>query len=259
MPAGIVEVQGTAERAPFSEAQFSALHGAGTGGDRARCSPCSARRWRVRPDGAPPDGRGAAGDRHRTTPASCASSRTWSRRTGWRRCRAGALGLDEPEETEPDFVGNARLKALAAARGAGLPALADDSGFCVAALGGAPGVLSARWAGEPRRFRRRDGARAPRGGRGGGPPRLVRLRALPRLAGRAQRQFLRPRGRQPESGRRAAPSASATTRCSCRSARRADLRRDAAGGKGTRSATAPAPSRSSPRRVWADAGQPASR
>jgi XTP/dITP diphosphohydrolase len=65
---------------------------------------------------------------------------------------AGALGLDEPEETEPDFVGNARLKALAAARGAGMPALADDSGFCVAALGGAPGVLSARWAGQPRNF-----------------------------------------------------------------------------------------------------------
>lgn len=59
---------------------------------------------------------------------------------------AGELGLPEPEEDAPDFAGNARIKALAAA-GAGLPALADDSGFCVAALGGAPGVLSARWAG----------------------------------------------------------------------------------------------------------------
>jgi XTP/dITP diphosphohydrolase len=65
---------------------------------------------------------------------------------------AAALGLPEPEETEPDFAGNARLKALAAARAAGLPALADDSGFCVAALGGAPGVLSARWAGPQRDF-----------------------------------------------------------------------------------------------------------
>lgn len=65
---------------------------------------------------------------------------------------AGALGLAEPEETEPDFAGNARLKALAAARAAGLPALADDSGFCVAALGGAPGVLSARWAGPAKDF-----------------------------------------------------------------------------------------------------------
>ncbi len=65
---------------------------------------------------------------------------------------AGALGLAEPEETEADFAGNARLKALQAAGGAGLPALADDSGFCVAALGGAPGVLSARWAGPERDF-----------------------------------------------------------------------------------------------------------
>lgn len=56
------------------------------------------------------------------------------------------MSLPEPEETAADFVGNARLKALAAARGSGLPALADDSGFCVGALGGAPGVQSARWA-----------------------------------------------------------------------------------------------------------------
>ncbi len=65
---------------------------------------------------------------------------------------AGALGLPEPEEIAEDFEGNARLKALAASRGAGLPALADDSGFCVAALGGAPGVVSARWAGPGRDF-----------------------------------------------------------------------------------------------------------
>src|SRR3954447_25066832 len=64
---------------------------------------------------------------------------------------AGALGLPEPVEDAPDFAGNARLKALAAA-GTGLPALADDSGFCVAALGGAPGVHSARWAGPERDF-----------------------------------------------------------------------------------------------------------
>lgn len=65
---------------------------------------------------------------------------------------AGALGLPEPEEDAPDFAGNARLKALAAARGSGLPALADDSGFSAAALGGAPGVLSARWAGPQKDF-----------------------------------------------------------------------------------------------------------
>jgi XTP/dITP diphosphohydrolase len=65
---------------------------------------------------------------------------------------AAALALAEPEETAPDFAGNARLKATAAAQESGLPALADDSGFCVAALGGAPGVLSARWAGAAKDF-----------------------------------------------------------------------------------------------------------
>ncbi len=71
---------------------------------------------------------------------------------------AGALGLPEPEETAPDFAGNARIKARAAAQAADLPALADDSGFCVAALGGAPGVLSARWAGAEQGFHGRHGS-----------------------------------------------------------------------------------------------------
>ncbi len=63
------------------------------------------------------------------------------------------LGLDdvepyeEPPETEPTFEGNARIKALAGAAATGLPSLADDSGLCVDALNGMPGVLSARWAG----------------------------------------------------------------------------------------------------------------
>lgn len=65
---------------------------------------------------------------------------------------AGELGLPEPEENAPDFAGNARIKALAAAQASGLPALSDDSGFCVAALDGAPGVLSARWAGPNKDF-----------------------------------------------------------------------------------------------------------
>lgn len=60
---------------------------------------------------------------------------------------AGELGLPEPAETADNFAGNARIKALAAARAAGLPALADDSGLSVAALGGQPGVYSARYAG----------------------------------------------------------------------------------------------------------------
>jgi XTP/dITP diphosphohydrolase len=65
---------------------------------------------------------------------------------------AGELGLPEPEETAPDFMGNAEIKAMAAATASGLPALADDSGFCVAALGGAPGIYSARWAGPTKDF-----------------------------------------------------------------------------------------------------------
>ncbi len=65
---------------------------------------------------------------------------------------AATIGLPEPEENAPDFAGNARIKALTAAQGSGLPALADDSGFCVAALAGAPGVLSARWAGPDKNF-----------------------------------------------------------------------------------------------------------
>lgn len=65
---------------------------------------------------------------------------------------AGELGLPEPEETETTFIGNARLKAEAAAQAAGLPALADDSGLEVFALGGDPGVYSARWAGPERDF-----------------------------------------------------------------------------------------------------------
>lgn len=65
---------------------------------------------------------------------------------------AGALGLPEPEETEATFVGNALLKARAAADASGLVALADDSGLSVAALEGAPGVYSARWAGPGKDF-----------------------------------------------------------------------------------------------------------
>ena len=65
---------------------------------------------------------------------------------------AGDLNLDEPEETETTFEGNARLKAVAAAKGSGLPALADDSGLEVDCLDGAPGIYSARWAGPGKDF-----------------------------------------------------------------------------------------------------------
>jgi XTP/dITP diphosphohydrolase len=62
---------------------------------------------------------------------------------------AAEMGLAEPAETEASFTGNARIKAHAAARAAGLPALADDSGLEVAALDGAPGVRTADWAETP--------------------------------------------------------------------------------------------------------------
>lgn len=65
---------------------------------------------------------------------------------------AKKLGLIDPEETGKTFAENAIIKARAAAEGANLPALADDSGLAVTALDGAPGIYSARWAGEPRDF-----------------------------------------------------------------------------------------------------------
>jgi XTP/dITP diphosphohydrolase len=65
---------------------------------------------------------------------------------------AAELGLEEPEETGATFLENATLKARASAEASGLPALADDSGLVVPALGGAPGVHSARWAGPERDF-----------------------------------------------------------------------------------------------------------
>jgi len=66
---------------------------------------------------------------------------------------AADLGLPEPDEPETTFVGNAVVKARAAADASGLIALADDSGLCVRALGGAPGIFSARWAGPGKDFR----------------------------------------------------------------------------------------------------------
>src|ERR1700686_3154665 len=65
---------------------------------------------------------------------------------------AGELGLGEPEETGDSFVANARIKAIAAAKAARLPAFADDSGLAVDALDGAPGIFSARWAGPTKDF-----------------------------------------------------------------------------------------------------------
>lgn len=67
---------------------------------------------------------------------------------------AGEAGLPEPDETADTFAGNAAIKAEAARDATGLPALADDSGLCVDALDGAPGIHSARWGGADRDFDR---------------------------------------------------------------------------------------------------------
>lgn len=67
---------------------------------------------------------------------------------------AGELGLGEPEETENSFAGNARIKAAAAMKASGLIALSDDSGLCVEALDGEPGVYTADWAGPDRDWSR---------------------------------------------------------------------------------------------------------
>ena len=66
---------------------------------------------------------------------------------------AGSLGLPEPEETGTTFAANAEIKALASAKASRHAALADDSGLCVDALDGAPGIYSARWAGPTKDFR----------------------------------------------------------------------------------------------------------
>ncbi len=71
---------------------------------------------------------------------------------GFEVISAGGLGLPEPVEDGDTFEANAAIKALAAARAANLPALADDSGFCVKALDGDPGIFSARWAGPEKDF-----------------------------------------------------------------------------------------------------------
>jgi XTP/dITP diphosphohydrolase len=85
-------------------------------------------------------------------PGKCAELRALLAPFGIAASSAAELGLPEPEETGLSFSDNALAKARAAAHSANMPALADDSGLCVDALHGAPGVHSARWAGKARDF-----------------------------------------------------------------------------------------------------------
>ena len=104
----------------------------------------------------------------------------------WRsRCSGSTTSTpyDEPVEDQPTFEGNALLKARAGLAATGLPSLADDSGLCVDALNGMPGVLSARWSGPPKSRRAQQrAAAAPAGRRPRRPPRRplhLRGRVLP--------------------------------------------------------------------------------
>ena len=85
-------------------------------------------------------------------PGKCAELRELLAPFGVESISAADLGLSEPEETGASFRDNAILKARVGAEGSNMPALADDSGLCVDALAGAPGIHSARWAGEARDF-----------------------------------------------------------------------------------------------------------
>ena len=150
---------------------------------------------------------------------------------------AGALGLPEPEETGATFEENAGSRRVAAATASGLPALADDSGLVVEALGGAPGVYSARWAGPGQGFRRRhaSGSRSELPGAGAPTPRaahgaLRRVLCLAFPDGAHETVPRRGRGHARLAAARR-PTASATTRCSCPTGYDADLRRDDAGEK----------------------------
>ena len=138
---------------------------------------------------------------------------------------AGELDLAEPEETGMTFRANACIKAEAAAKASGLPAFADDSGLAVDALGGEPGIHSARWAGPDRNFRRamelveeklRGAARRRRSS--------ARRTSCPRCAspGRTARwRSSRAASMARSSGRRGATRALATIRCSCPTVTRA--------------------------------------
>ena len=174
---------------------------------------------------------------------------------------AAELDLPEPDEIGTTFIDNADLKARAAADLSGLPALADDSGLCVEALGDRPGIFSARWAladprvpPEPARARSRatrDFGRAMRrvedGARGarprGQPQRPFRLRARGLLARRPQRMVRGPGRRHPGLAAARRRTASATTRSSSPPATTGPSARWTRP-RSTRSATAPTPSAS---------------
>ena len=142
-----VEVQGTAEGAPFDKRELDALLELALAAPR-RSPPCRPPRC------SPPSLEPATGE---ARPRHAQPAQGEELAPDARRERPGIelIGYDGPEPVEDGatFAANALIKARAAAATTGLPALADDSGICVDALGGAPGIHSARYAGTPRRRR----------------------------------------------------------------------------------------------------------
>ena len=224
-----IEVQGTAEGMAFSRSRARRAAGPGRGRASTRSSTCSAQ-LRGRAAGAAPAGVSAGAARR---PGGRAARGWWWPRptpTRWprsRRCSATAVVLVPRPAEVADVVedadtleGNARLKAVALVAATGQPAVADDTGLEVEALGGAPGVHSARFAGEEATLRRQRGQAAGRAGRVGAmtrPSRPARFRTVA-LAALARRARAGGRGRRstgPIATRPAATAASATTRCSC--------------------------------------------
>ncbi len=212
---GIVEIQATAEQKPFAEDRFLALLAlARKGVDELAAPPargarpCLTARCRAASPAARWSSPPTITASWRRSPICCGPSRSRSR-------AAGELGLAEPEETGTSFEANAALKARAAAEAGQLPALADDSGLVVPALGGAPGIYSARWAGPSKDFaiamrkveERLAGHRRP--------ARLFRRGAGARLARRPCRDVPRRGPWQPGLAAARRRAASATTRCSC--------------------------------------------
>jgi XTP/dITP diphosphohydrolase len=136
---------------------------------------------------------------------------------GFEVVSAGDLGLPEPEETGTTFEANAEIKAVASATAANLPALADDSGFCVAELNGDPGIYSARWAGPDKDFAmamrtwKKNSNRPGQRHRSAAAARLSRCCVWPGRMGTRSSSVVRWMAKS--SGRRAALKALATIRC----------------------------------------------
>ena len=164
-------------------------------------------------------------ERHRSRHGSCIATHNAGKLAEMRELlapfgieavSAGELGLPEPDETGTMFAENAAIKARAAATASGLPAFADDSGLCVDALDGAPGLFSARWAGPAKDFSgamariaaELDTARRDR------PGAAHFVSALVLAWPDGHDETLRGPGLRRPRCRRAARAASATTRCS---------------------------------------------